>query len=209
MRPISFTRSQPAASGTSVAAAQLLNASGVITLNGALISGGVATLTVPAVLTAFSEKSATVNFVVTGTAPNGASQTETLAVTASGTVTGSLSFATVTSVVADAATSATISLGNGVPGYTAWIPLDIYTPNQVTNISAKASGTVNYSVEYTNEDPFNTGIQQLAVPHPAGSLTAATGDETQFTTTLMRAVRLKINSGNGSVRFTCVQQSTK
>ena len=209
MRPISFTRSQPAASGTSVAAAQLLNASGVITLNGALVSGGVATLTVPAVLTVFSEKSATVNFVVTGTAPNGASQTETLAVTASGTVTGSLSFATVTSVVADAATSATISLGNGVPGYTAWIPLDIYTPNQVTNISAKASGTVNYSVEYTNEDPFNTGIQQLAVPHPAGSLTAATGDETHFTTTLMRAVRLKINSGNGSVRFTCVQQSTK
>lgn len=209
MRPISFTRSQPAASGTSVAAAQLLNASGVITLNGVLVSGGVATLTVPAVLTAFSEKSATVNFVVTGTAPNGASQTETLAVTASGTVTGSLSFATVTSVVADAATSATISLGNGVPGYTAWIPLDIYTPNQVTNISAKASGTVNYSVEYTNEDPFNTGIQQLAVPHPAGSLTAATGDETHFTTTLMRAVRLKINSGNGSVRFTCVQQSTK
>jgi len=209
MRPISFTRSQPAASGTSVAAAQLLNASGVITLNGALVSGGVATLTVPAVLTVFSEKSATVNFVVTGTAPNGASQTETLAVTASGTVTGSLTFATVTSVAASAPTSATISLGNGVPGYTAWIPLDIYTPNQVTNISNKVSGTVNYSVEYTNEDPFDTSIQQLAVPHPNASLTAATGDETQFTTTLMRAVRLKINSGNGSVRFTCVQQSTK
>jgi len=209
MRPISFTRSQPAASGNSVAAAQLLNASGVITLNGALVSGGVATLTVPAVLTVFSEKTATVNFVVTGTAPNGASQTETLAVTASGTVTGSLSFATVTSVAASAPTSATISLGNGVPGYTAWIPLDIYTPNQVTNISNKVSGTVNYSVEYTNEDPFDTSIQQLAVPHPNASLTAATGSETQFTTTLMRAVRLKVNSGSGSVRFTVVQQSTK
>jgi len=47
------------------------------------------------------------------------------------------------------------------------------------------------------------------VPHPAASLTAATASETQFTTTLMRAVRLKINSGNGSVRFTIVQQSTK
>ncbi len=209
MRPISFTRSQPAADADSVADEQLLNASGVITLNGVLVSGGVATLTVPAVLTVFSEKSATVNFVATGTAPNGASQTETLAVTASGTVTGSLSFATVTSVVADAATSATISLGNGVPGYTAWIPLDIYTPNQVTNISNKVSGTVNYSVEYTNEDPFDNSIQQLTVPHPNASLTAATGSETQFTTTLMRAVRLKINSGNGSVRFTCVQQSTK
>jgi DUF971 family protein len=89
------------------------------------------------------------------------------------------------------------------------LPLDIYTPNQVTNISAKTSGTVNYSVEYTNEDPFDLSIQQLAVAHPNASLTASTKDETQFTTTLMRAVRLKINSGDGSVRFTVVQQSTK
>jgi DUF971 family protein len=79
----------------------------------------------------------------------------------------------------------------------------------VTNISAKTSGTVNYSVEYTNEDPFDLSIQQLAVAHPNASLTAASGSETQFTTTLMRAVRLKINSGDGSVRFTVVQQSTK
>jgi len=209
MRPISFTRSQPAADADSVANEQLLNASGAITLDGVLVSGGVATLTVPAQLTVFSEESATVNFVVSGTAPGGGSQTETLAVSASGTVTGSLSFATVTGITASAATSATISVGNAVPGYTAWIPLDIYTPNQVTTISGKVSGTVNYSVEYTNEDPFDLNIQQLAVPHPAASLTAATASETQFTTTLMRAVRLKINSGDGSVRFTIVQQSTK
>jgi hypothetical protein len=208
MRPISFTRSQPAADADSIVSAQSLSVSGAITLDGVLVSNGVATLTVPAVLVAFSEASSSINFVVTGTGPAGQSQTETLAVTASGTVTGSLSFATVTSVVADAAAAATISIGNGVPGYTAWIPLDIYTPNQVTNISAKTSGTVNYSVEYTNEDPFDVSIDQLAVPHPAGSLTAASGDETHFTTTLMRAVRLKMNSGDGSVRFTIVQQST-
>jgi hypothetical protein len=160
------------------------------------------------VLTAYNAASSTINFVVTGTGPAGQSQVETLALTASGTVTGSLSFATVTGIVASAAAGSTISIGNGVAGYTAWIPLDIYTPNQVTNISAKTSGTVNYSVEYTNEDPFDLSIQQLAVPHPAGSLTGASGDETHFTTTLMRAVRLKINSGDGSVRFTVVQQST-
>ena len=209
MRPISFTRSQPAADANSVAAEQLLNASGAITINGDLASGGVATLTVPAYLTVFSDASAAVTFAVTGTRPGGGVQTESIAVTASGTVTGSLSFATVTSIVADAPTSATISVGNAIPGYTDWIPLDIYTPNQVTNISAKTSGTVNYSVEYTNEDPFDRTIQQLVAPHPNASLTAASGDETQFTTTLMRAVRLKINSGSGSVRFTVVQQSTK
>lgn len=209
MRPISFTRSQPAADGDSIVSAQSLNVSGAITLDGSLVVSGVATLTVPAYLTVFSEKSATVSFAVTGTRPGGGTQTETIALTASGTVTGSLAFATVTSIVADAPTSATISVGNAVTGYTDWIPLDIYTPNQVTNISAKTSGTVNYSVEYTNEDPFDREIQQLSVPHPNASLTAASGDETQFTTTLMRAVRLKINSGSGSVRFTCVQQSTK
>ena len=51
MRPISFTRSQPAADADSVANEQLLNASGAITLDGVLVSGGVATLTVPAQLT--------------------------------------------------------------------------------------------------------------------------------------------------------------
>jgi hypothetical protein len=209
MRPISFTRSQPAADADSVANEQLLNASGAITVDGTLASGGVATLTVPAYLTVFSEASAAVTFVVTGTRPGGGTQTESIAISASGTVTGSLSFATVTEITASAPTSATISVGNAVPGYTDWIPLDIYTPNQVTNISNKVSGTVNYSVEYTNEDPFDRSIQQLAVAHPNASLTAASGDETQFTTTLMRAVRLKINSGSGSVRFTCVQQSTK
>jgi len=209
MRPISFTRSQPAADADSVAAVQLLNASGAITLNGSLAAGGVATLTVPAYLTVFSEASAAVNFIVTGTRPGGGEQIETLAVTASGTVTGSLSFATVTNVTASAPTSATISLGNAVTGYTDWIPLDIYTPNQVTTISAKTSGTVNYSVEYTNEDPFDRSIQQMSVAHPNASFTASAKDETQFTTTLMRAVRLKINSGSGSVRFTVVQQSTK
>lgn len=209
MRPISFTRSQPAADGDSIAAVQLLNASGAITLNGSLAAGGVATLTVPAYLTVFSEKSATVNFIVTGTRPGGGEQIETLAITASGTVTGTLSFATVTRVTASAPTSATISVGNAITGYTDWIPLDIYTPNQVTTISAKTSGTVNYSVEYTNEDPFDRSIQQMAVAHPNASFTASAKDETQFTTTLMRAVRLKINSGAGSVRFTIVQQSTK
>jgi len=209
MRPISFTRAQPAADADSIVSAQSLSVSGAITLDGVLVSNGVATLTVPAVLTAYSQASSSINFVVTGTGPAGQSQVETLAVTASGTITGSLSFATVTGIVASAAAASTISIGNGVPGYTGWLPLDIYTPNQVTNISAKTSGTVNYSVEYTNEDPFDLNIQQLAVAHPNASLTAASGSETQFTTTLMRAVRLKINSGDGSVRFTVVQQSTK
>jgi len=211
MRPISFTYSQAAADGDSVAAAQLVNASGAITLDGSATLGGVAYfLSSPAYITVTNEKSMAVTFLVVGTKPGGVTeQTDTISFTASGTVTGSIAFATVTSVKASAATSATITVGNAEIGYTDWIPLDIYTPNQVTNISAKTSGTVNYSVEYTNEDPFDRSITQLVVPHPNASLTGSTGSETQFTTTLMRAVRLKVNSGSGSIRFTIVQQSTQ
>lgn len=91
----------------------------------------------------------------------------------------------------------------------AWWPLDIYTPNQVTTISVNLlSGTANYSVEYTNEDPFDTSITQLAVAHPDASFTGATGSHTGFTTTLMRAVRIKTASGTGSLRVTVTQQST-
>lgn len=211
MRPITFTYSQAAADADSILTAQSLNASGAIALDGSTVVNGVADfITSPAYVTIFSEKSATVDFVVVGTKPGGTTaQTETISFTASGTVTGTIAFATVTSISASAPTSATISIGNADIGYTDWIPLDIYTPNQATNISAKVSGTVNYSVEYTNEDPFDRSITHLAVPHPAGSLTAASSDETHFTTTLMRAVRLKVNSGDGSIRFTIVQQSTQ
>jgi hypothetical protein len=95
-------------------------------------------------------------------------------------------------------------------GYSQWIPLDIYNPNQVTTISATVSGTINYSIEYTNEDPFDHSFTHQAVAHPAaaGAFTAASTSQTHFTTTLMRAVRYKVNSGSGSIRLTITQQST-
>ncbi|MFZ9880762.1 MAG: hypothetical protein ACO3QC_05110, partial [Phycisphaerales bacterium] len=90
------------------------------------------------------------------------------------------------------------------------IPLDIYVPNQVTTISATVSGTINYSIQYTNEDPFDHSFVHQAVAHPAsgGAFTGASTSQTHFTTTLMRAVRYLINSGDGSIRLTITQQST-
>jgi len=210
MRPITFTRSQPVAAPASVAAAQVLNTT-TVSVNGTLASGGVAMYTVSAYPTVTADSNATGKvFTVVGTRPGGDAQTDTITfAAASGTVTGSLAFATVTGITASAATSATISVGNAASGYTDWMPLDIYTPNQVTTISGTTSGTVSYSVEYTNEDPFDRSIQQQAVAHPVATLTNASTSITAFTTTLMRAIRLKILSGAGSVRFTAVQQSTK
>lgn len=95
---------------------------------------------------------------------------------------------------------------------TDWWPLDIYTPNQVTNISVNLlSGSIDYSVEYTNEDPFDPNLAPgdlLAEPHPVAAFTNAIDSLTEYTDVLMRAVRVVINSGTGSARITVVQQST-
>jgi len=105
-----------------------------------------------------------------------------------------------------------VTLDYDVPVTTDWWPLDIYTPNQVTSISVnKLSGTIEYSVEYTNEDPFDPSIDPgdlLVEPHPVGAFTNATTSLTEFTDVLMRAVRVKITDGAGSARITVVQQST-
>ena len=105
-----------------------------------------------------------------------------------------------------------VTVDYAVPVTTDWWPLDIYTPNQVTSISVnKLSGTIEYSVEYTNEDPFDPDIDPgdlLVELHPAAAFTDATTSQTEFTDVLMRAVRVNITDGSGSARITVVQQST-
>ena len=118
-----------------------------------------------------------------------------------------IAVATVTTFTTETVDVGSAALGVGTG---AWWPLDIYTPNQVTNISCNiVSGAATYTVEYTNEDPFDTSITQLAVAHPAAALAGASTDQTAFTTTLMRAVRVNVASGAaGVLRVTVVQQST-
>ena len=105
-----------------------------------------------------------------------------------------------------------VTVDYSVPVTTDWWPLDIYTPNQVTSISVNLlSGSIEYSVEYTNEDPFDPSIDPgdlLVEPHPVGAFTDATTSLTEFTDVLMRAVRINITDGAGSARITVVQQST-
>lgn len=215
MRPIQKTLSFQAASATGVSTAQT-PANGVnLTLDGTFAAAGVVTFYEPTTVQfASTSDLSTVTFTVTGTTSNGQVISEDVIGPNNSTVSTILLFQTVTSVAVATVTTfttETVTVGNPNSasfGTGAWWPLDIYTPNQVTNISCnELAGSVTYSVEYTNEDPFDTSITQLAVAHPVAALTGATTDQTAFTTTLMRAVRV-ITSGSGSLRVTVVQQST-
>lgn len=215
MRPIQKTLSFQAADATGVTTAQT-PADGVdLTIDGTFASGGVATFYEATTLEFTSaDDLSDVIFTVVGTADNGITISEDVVGPNNDTVETVLFFKTVTAIEVSTSstyTTETVTVGNPNSvslGTTAWWPLDIYTPNQVTTISCnELAGAVTYSVEYTNEDPFDTSITQLAVPHPVAALTSATADQTAFTTTLMRAVRVT-TSGSGSLRVTVVQQST-
>ena len=222
MRPIQKTINIAAADADGVATAQT-PADGVnLTINGALATGGVATLLYPGKVTLYSASNlSTVVFTVTGLVLNQDGtrtvQSEALVGPNNGTVTSTLTFVTVTSVAVATAstfTTETVTVGNAAVGIGdgAWWPLDIYVPNQVTTISCNilASGSATYSVQYTNEDIWDPAVYAtaLAVAHPVAALTGATADQTASTTTLMRAVRVNIASGAGQLRVTVVQQST-
>lgn len=225
MRPIQFTWGGYAiADADSIATSQTPTGAGNLTLNGVYtaqqfvpvaqippdVTTRVATLPVSGLVTITSAgNDSGVTFTIYGTNNSGAHTSETVTGANAGTATSTLSFKTVTRVATSGATAGAVEVGTAQSGQTDWIPLDIYTPNQVTNISVTVSGTINYTVQYTNEDPFNLSIAQQVVAHPVAGLSAATTSQTAgATTTLMRAVRFKVNSGSGTGRVTIVQQST-
>lgn len=164
-----------------------------------------------------------VSFTIYGTNYQGEPIQETRAGPNANTVNSSLNYATVTRVAVSGAAAA-VSVGILGTGESQPLPLDIYVPNPFTTISLEFTGTNNSSVEFTNDNPFNKeeryGEQGYTPPpvdsqgllwfaHPVAALTAAAANVYGSTEVPMRAVRLKSNSGAGSVRMTVTQQSTQ
>lgn len=226
MRPIQFTWGGYAiADVNSIAESQTLASAGDLTLDGAYtasqyvyvaeippnVTTRVATLPISGFITITSAgDDSGITFTIYGTNNSGANIQETVAGYNTGATTSTLSFKTVTRISASGATASDVEVGTAQSGQTDWIPMDIYTPSQVTNVSVTVSGTINYTVQYTNEDPFDLSITQQAVSHPTAALVGATTSQTAGVTgTLMRAMRFKVNSGSGTARVTIVQQSTR
>ena len=221
MRPIQKIISIAAADPNGVAEAQTPADGDPIVLDGALVSSGVATFIYPTQVTLTSgDNLSTVTFTVYGLVLNAdgtqTANSEVITGPNNATVTTTLTFVTVTLITVATLTVFTtedVEVGGAAVGIGTgpWWPLDIYVPNQVTTISCNilASGSATYTVQYTNEDPFNTSITQLAVAHPAAALAGASTSQTASTTVLMRAVRVNVASGAGQLRVTVAQQSTR
>jgi hypothetical protein len=200
-----------AADADGICASQTPSA-GALTINGALASGGVATLDVQrrVLITAAADESGT-SFTVTGTNWQGNSISEVVPGPNATTASTVISFKTVTSVTIANNAAGAVTVGTNGVADSPWVRFDDWAPNYIS-VNCSATGTVNYSVQTSLDDPNN-----IANPVAAGDMTwidaidanlvSESTDKSggiQYAPTFARVV---LNSGSGSVRGVFLQSS--
>jgi hypothetical protein len=179
-----------------------------VALNGTLVnSAGVAVLATPQRVL-ITTADTTHIFTVNGTNAAGAPISETV-----GPITTSAytvqDFATVTSITVNAAPTAAVTVGTNGIGSTPWVRTDEWA-NPSVSIQIDVSGTVNYTVQASNDDPNDP-----TNPTAAASMTWINSNDTnvvgattaELTNYLFapRYVRVTLNSGSGSITATVTQ----
>jgi hypothetical protein len=147
-------------------------------------------------------------FTVTGTTASGSAISETV-----GPITTSAStaqdFATVTSITINGGATAAVTVGTNGVAATPWVRTDEWANPQLS-IQCNVTGTVNYTVQASNDDP-NDPTNPVAVnamtwiPSNDPNVVAATASALSNYLFAPRYVRALLNSGSGSVSMTVTQ----
>jgi len=83
-------------------------------------------------------------------------------------------------------------------------PLDIHGRPDIS-LQVVVTGTVNYTVQQTLDNPFDTALTPTWFNHPDANLVAQTVNRQGNYAYVPAAVRLVVNSGSGTARLTIVQ----
>jgi len=193
-----------AASATALRTAASISVAGTVALNGALVSGGVATLDKPRrILFTSSGNDSGITFTVTGTTFSGNSASEVVTGANSTTATTVLDYATVTSIVASGASAGTVSIGtSGVAG-SPWVCLDMWAPSFIS-IQTNVTGTVNYTIQQTLNDPNDPDFPVALASvnwinsNDTAVVSATTSQQSNYIFS-PKFARVLLNSGTGSV----------
>lgn len=93
---------------------------------------------------------------------------------------------------------------SGGPKNSAPAVLDYYGRPEVT-LQAVVTGTVNYTIQQTLDNPLEAGATVTWFDHPDASLVAQTVNRQGNYSHIPTAVRVRLNSGTGTVRLTALQ----
>jgi hypothetical protein len=213
MRPITVTVGPLAtASANALALSQTPGAAGALTLNGALATSGVVKMDAPrrVLITAAANETAN-TFTITGSNWSGQIISEVITGPNAATAQSVLDYSTVTSIVISAAASGTLTVGTSSVASSPWIRMDDWAFPQVA-IQASVTGTVNYTIQQTLQDPNSPYTPIL----PAALQWVNSSDPTVVNATVTAQtsyayspayVRITLNSGTGSVAATITQFS--
>jgi hypothetical protein len=89
-------------------------------------------------------------------------------------------------------------------GTTQPAPLDIHGRPEIS-LQVTVTGTVNYTVQQTLDNVFDTAITPVWFDHPDANLVAQTVNRQGNYAYVPAAVRVVVNSGSGTARLTIVQ----
>jgi hypothetical protein len=206
MQPAYISKTLTAADVNIIAETQTPAGAGDITLDGTSVVGGVAVLdTQRQVLITQAADETGHTFTVYGTTDSGAPISEAVAGSAAASVKTTKSFKTVTRVAISAAATGAVQVGTNGIGETPWKVLDTFANPMNIGLAVIVTGTINYTVNYTYEDPNNPVASAGPLAWPLTALSAKTANEQGSITFPIAAVQLVVNSGTGSATLVVVQ----
>lgn len=207
MRPIVYTLGPIAtADADGIAQAQNPAGAGDLTLNGDLVTDGVAQLgdARRVLITAAGDESDR-TFTITGTDWFGNAISETITGPNATTAYTLLDFLTVTQVATSGAGSGNIEIGTNGVASSPPLVLDIYSRPQVS-LQVNVTGTVDWTVQQTLDNLFDTALADVVwFDHPDANMVAETVDRQGNYGYVPFATRIVLNSGTGSVVYTVIQ----
>lgn len=212
MYPIQINVQFDAADADGICASQTPTAAAGFSINGALATSGVATLCAAGlarqiVFTAAANETTTPKTAtVRGTNATGNAITDTVTMPNATTATTNKYFRTVTSISITANAAGAITVGTNSVGASRVIGLDQYVNPFNVGLGCTVSGTVNYTVQHTFDDVQST-TEPTWFDHTSLAGDTANGDGNYAYA--VRAIRLKMNSGTGTVTFTVLQSAQK
>lgn len=204
------------ASANAICLSQTPTSGTALTLNGALVSSGVAVLDKPRrVLVTYGVEASSRTLAFVGTNWSGAAISETVTIPSGGggTVATVLDYATVTSITpAGGGFSAALTVGTNGVASSAWIRLDQYLTDSTLTGQFVVSGTVNFTVQGTLDDPNSptnpvTPDQVTWFSLTPAALVTATTSQLATITPVPTFIRVQLNSGTGTVTATVNQYS--
>ncbi len=206
--PIVFTKQLGAANSTLIAASQAGSAGTALTLTSASVTIDTATAANSAIgrRVTISYTGTDTSFKIVGTNSTGNPITDT-AVGSSGTAVSNLDFVTVSSITPVGGGLTAVTAGTNGVGASPWIMANWHVAMINIGFAVElVSGAVNYTVQYTYDDPNNLlggAVSPLAFNDPVVSGLAVTADGDY--TNPIAALRVLINSGTGEIRMRVLQ----